>query len=98
MKSEAKLQALIISYLREHNLFVIKTQGGSPGTPIGTPDVITISRKGQFVGLEIKRPDGKGVVSPEQKAIGAKIIQNGGKWFVIDSWEMFKEVWNYGKV
>lgn len=98
MKTEAKLQARIISYLRSENRFVVKTQGGSPGTPIGTPDVITIMPNGQFIGLEIKRPDGKGVVSPEQKTNGRKIICNGGAWFVIDSWERFLEVWNYDRI
>lgn len=93
MKSEAKLQARVIKYLRDNEYFVIKTQGGSPGTPIGTPDVITIAPDGQFTGLEFKRPDGKGIVSPEQKAMGVKITRNGGQYFIIDSWKQFEGVW-----
>jgi hypothetical protein len=92
MKSEAKLQSRIIKYLRQRGRLVIKTQGGSPGTPIGTPDVITLTSRGQFLGLEIKRPDGKGIISPEQKAVGKVITKNGGEWFVVDSWDKFKEV------
>lgn len=93
MKSEARLQATVIKYLRENDRFVIKTQGGTPGTPTGTPDVVTINRQGKLLGLEFKRPDGKGIVSPEQKSLGKKIIHNGGLWFVIDSFERFMEVW-----
>lgn len=96
MKSEAKLQTKVIKYLKDNERFVIKTQGGTPGTPNGTPDVITINRQGMLLGLEFKRPDGKGVVSPEQKAMGAKIRNNNALWYVIDSWEAFEEVWNIG--
>lgn len=95
MKSEAKLQSKVIQFLKSEGRFVIKTQGGSPGTAIGTPDVITIDREGKFLGLEFKRPDGKGRVSPEQKAIGYRIVDNRGHWFVIDSWEKFEEVWSH---
>lgn len=70
----------------------MKTQGGAPGTPIGTPDIITIDDHGRFLGLEIKRPDGHGTVSPEQKYNGNKIKNNHGRWYVIDSWEKFEEV------
>lgn len=75
----------------------MKTQGGALGTPIGTPDVITIDQQGNFLGLEIKRPDGLGRVSPEQKYNGQKIIDNHGRWYVINNWKEFKEVW-YGRV
>ena len=42
MKEEAKLQTKIIKFLRHEGRFVIKTQGGTPGTDTGTHDVITI--------------------------------------------------------
>lgn len=93
MKSEARLQTKIIQFLKDNGRFVIKTQGGTPGTSIGTPDVITIAPDGTFLGLEIKRPDGNGKVSVEQRAIGSKIIDNNGYWCVIDSWEMFMGAW-----
>ncbi|MBZ5951077.1 hypothetical protein [Leuconostoc gasicomitatum] len=93
MKSEAILQTKIIKFLRHEGRFVIKTQGGTPGTDTGTPDVITIYPDGRLIGLEIKRPDGKGVVSPEQNAVGKQIQRNQGLWYVIDSWEKFEEVW-----
>ncbi|MHA7612404.1 VRR-NUC domain-containing protein [Weissella viridescens] len=94
MKSEAKLQTKILQFLRMNNRFVIKTQGGTPGTPIGTPDIITIDKNGKFMGLEIKRPDGLGKLSPEQKYNADKIIENNGRWYKIDSFERFMEVWN----
>lgn len=96
MKSEARLQTKVVNFLKDNGRFVIKTQGGSPGTPNGTPDVITINRQGTLLGLEFKRPDGKGIVSPEQKAMGTKIRNNNALWYVIDSWEAFEEVWNIG--
>lgn len=98
MKSEAKLQSQVISWLRSNGRFVVKTQGGTPGTPTGTPDVITINKDGQFLGLEFKRPDGKGRVSPEQRAIGKQIKKNGGRWQIIDSWERFEEVWHNDRI
>lgn len=94
MGAEARLQYRIIKRLKEEHHFVIKTQGGALGTPIGTPDIVTIGANGRFVGLEIKRPDGKGVVSPEQKFTGRQIRDNQGCWFVIDSWERFMEVYD----
>lgn len=94
MKSEARLQTKIINYLKSAGTFVIKTQGGVSGTPIGSPDIITIDKFGYFLGLEIKRPDGKGIVSPEQKYNGEKIKKFNGRWYVIDSWEKFNEVWH----
>lgn len=94
MKSEAKLQTRVLQFLRKQERFVMKTQGGAPGTPIGTPDIITIDNDGHFLGLEMKRPDGQGTVSPEQKYNGNKIIDNKGRWYVIDSWEKFQEVWD----
>lgn len=93
MKAEAKLQTAIIKFLRSEGRFVNKTQGGTPGTDIGTPDIITIDTSGRFLGLEIKRPDGLGKVSVEQKVVGKQIIRNGGRWEVIDSWEKFEEAW-----
>lgn len=92
MKEEARLQTAIIRFLRADGRFVNKTQSG-PGTDTGTPDVLTIDKSGRFLGLEIKRPDGGGVVSAEQKAVGKQIIRNGGRWEVVDSWERFEEVW-----
>lgn len=98
MKSEARLQTKIIQFLKDNGRFVIKTQGGTPGTSIGTPDVITIHPNGKLLGLEIKRPDGKGTVSVEQRAIGARILDNCAYWFVIDSWESFMEAWKVDRI
>ena len=92
MKEEARLQTAIIRFLRADGRFVNKTQSG-PGTDTGTLDVITLDPSGRFLGFEIKRPDGGGVVSAEQKAVGKQIVRNGGRWEVVDSWERFEEVW-----
>lgn len=88
---ESKLQSIITNSLRSDGRFVIKTQGGMAGTPIGTPDIITIGNSGILIGLELKRPDGKGSydVTPEQYYQGAKITKFNGLWFKIDSVEKF---------
>jgi hypothetical protein len=90
---EARLQEKITSYLSNHDVFYTKTQGGTPGTATGTPDIITIDKHGRYFGLEIKRPDGKGVVSVEQKAVGKQIMRNGGRWEVVASFEDFERAW-----
>lgn len=91
MKPEQRLQSQITTYLRRNDHFIIKTQAG-PGTDIGTPDIITMDKHGKFLGLEIKRPDGQGTVSAEQKAVGAQIKRNNGLWYVVDSFTKFLEV------
>ena len=91
--SERTLQNLVVKYLRNEGRFVIKTQAGR-GTPIGTPDVITLDRMGHFVGLEFKDtdPNNKYHVTPEQRHQANKIIGNGGRWFMIDNFSKFLEI------
>ena len=88
---ESSLQSKITRYLKNQNRFYIKTSGGTSGTAIGTPDIITIDDNGVLVGLELKRPDHKGSygVTIEQKHQGEKIENFNGCWYVIDSFTKF---------
>jgi hypothetical protein len=50
----------------------------------GVPDIILIKPPhGQFVGLEVKRPEGR--LSPEQKAFEAACQAQGGQYHVVRS-------------
>jgi hypothetical protein len=49
------------------------------GTQKGWPDYLVIY-DGKFVGLELKTATGR--VSPEQKAFGTAMIENGGDYFI----------------
>lgn len=61
---EKKVENKIKKWLSDNGYYYIKTLGGS--VPTGTPDIIACIN-GQFVGIEVKRPNG-GVVSDIQKA------------------------------
>lgn len=50
----------------------------------GVPDRI-ICYKGKFIGLELKKPDGKGRESKRQEIEGFKIKSSGGTYAVISS-------------
>ena len=63
----------------------IKTQGGAG---IGLPDII-MCYKGYFVGMELKREDGKGHATDVQKKHLEEINNNWGIGVVIDSYEGF---------
>jgi len=91
--SEQGFQSKVIKELRKREKFVLKTQSGR-GVPIGTPDIITIDKDGLLVGLEMKDPDPKNKyrATPEQQYQGAKIRANGGRWYVVDSYERWVEV------
>lgn len=51
----------------------------------GTPDIILITKSGQFVGLEVKRPGGK--QSEDQKEFEKKCLKAGGRYHVVTSLE-----------
>lgn len=51
----------------------------------GTPDIIFITKSGQFVGLEVKRPGGK--QSDDQKEFEKRCLKAGGRYHVVTSLE-----------
>lgn len=80
--SEQKIQASIIKYLESKGAYVVKVVTASKK---GVPDIIACY-KGQFVGIEVKRPETKTNVSPLQSYNLKKIEEAGGLSFV--AWEL----------
>ena len=72
--SEKTIQNKIIKDLKDRGYWVIKTQGGVAGTPIGTPDIIACNTSGNFVGIEVKKIGGH--ISQEQLHQLGKISQH----------------------
>jgi len=56
----------------------------------GVPDILGCYN-GRFVGIELKRPDGKGKTSPKQKEWINKINRTGGVAAVISSLEELED-------
>lgn len=56
--SEKAIQNKIIERLKKIGGWVIKTQGGVAGTPIGAPDIIACVN-GKFWAIEVKKIGGK---------------------------------------
>lgn len=73
--SEKTIQNKIIKDLKARGCWVMKTQGGVAGTPVGAPDIIACY-KGEFLGIEIKKIGGK--VSESQLIQATKIGSNNG--------------------
>lgn len=72
---EKKVENKIRRYLESKNAFVMKTHGGSPGTPVGIPDLFAIYR-GIAIFIEVKREHG-GRVKPIQIAQIDVLRQHG---------------------
>lgn len=57
--TEKAIQNKIIKDLKAKGYWVIKTQGGVAGTPIGTPDILACDIIGNFIAIEVKKIGGK---------------------------------------
>jgi len=57
----------------------------------GVPDIL-LCIKGKFIAIELKRPDGTGVLSDIQQANIERIREAGGQAYVVDSFEEFKRI------
>lgn len=57
----------------------------------GVPDRI-VCYKGKFIGIELKRPDGKGVESNRQKIEGIKIKRANGIYAIADSLDDVRKI------
>lgn len=91
---EKHIQSAILDYLKlkgymawrnqTTGIFNKKSGGYIPSQSVGAPDIYLLT-KGSFWGLEVKRKGG--VLSDYQKAFGALIRENGGKYEVVYSLE-----------
>lgn len=86
--SEHQLQEKCLRWLKsQRGLWFLKIFGSGVQTG-GVPDII-ICKKGRFVAVELKRPDGTGKVHPRQQAQIQRIIRAGGVAVVIDNYDDF---------
>lgn len=80
---EKILEKKVDRYLKSLNDCYFVNIHGNGIQRAGVPDRL-ICYKGFFIGLELKRPDGKGKESNRQKIEGNKIINAGGIYACID--------------
>lgn len=74
MGSELKFQEKVIDYLKKRKIWHIRY---TASTTFGLPDIIAIHH-GYFIGIELKRPDGKGKPSALQTLTVDSINKAGG--------------------
>jgi VRR-NUC domain len=103
---EYELQKQIADYLRlKHVLFCASAGGMRTSIPTaikmknsgyqkGFPDLFIYEPRGEFYGLalEVKRPDGKGVVSTEQKEWVEYLNSRNYRAYVIDNFYKAVEI------
>jgi Holliday junction resolvase len=80
--SEQKIQASIIKYLESKGAYVVKVITASKK---GVPDILACY-KGQFIAIEVKRPETKTNVSSLQAYNLKKIEETGGLSLV--AWDL----------
>lgn len=71
---ELKFQEKVIKYLTDRKIWHFRY---TASVIFGIPDIIAI-HNGYFIGIELKRPDGKGKPSELQKLTVQSIIDAGG--------------------
>ena len=97
--SEKAIQNKIIKDLKAKGCWVIKTQGGVAGTPIGTPDIIACGTSGNFICIEVKKIGGK--ISPQQLIQLKKLAKIGAVVYVTNDVDYAKgldDIDNYSYV
>ena len=87
-KLEGSLQTKCLKWCSHHlDIWVVNVLGSACQTS-GVPDLL-LCKNGKFIAVELKRPDGKGVVSAVQYAQIARIKRAGGTAVVLDSFDDF---------
>lgn len=85
--NEKYLENKIKKYLKDNNYYHFKFFANSH-TKSGVPDIIACVN-GRFIGIEVKNPNGKGVLSPLQQYNIDFINKSGGYAVVIDNYNDF---------
>lgn len=83
MTPEGKFKKEVETYLNARKIFNFRTQMGYQS---GFPDIIAIY-KGYFIGIELKRPDDKGVATGQQKQFVEYIRYADGIAGIVESLE-----------
>lgn len=84
MKVELVLQDKIIDFLTKNHVWFMRYQASST---FGIPDILAL-RGGYFIGIEIKREDGKGKSTLLQEETVNSIINEGGLAAIVDNLEV----------
>ena len=93
--SEQELTRAILDALKARGIWCWRTNTGVAKMPggrvrfgiVGGGDITGVLPGGRHFELEVKLPDGKWKVTPEQEAHGARIRALGGGWAVVRSVE-----------
>lgn len=88
---ELAFQKEVIKWLNKHKIYHFRTQMGNKS---GLPDIICCIN-GIFVGLELKRPDGKGKPTKQQEKICKDINDIGGVGLFVTSIDTLQDLCNY---
>ena len=88
---ESEFQKEVLTYLKAHKIWHYRTQ---MGTQSGLPDIIACVH-GLFVGLELKRPDGKGKLTLQQEKVIKDIKATGGFAWSISDMEQLKALLDF---
>lgn len=88
MTPEKTFQNEVIKYLKKHKIWHYRSQMGNMS---GLPDIIACY-EGIFVGIELKRPDGKGRATQQQLLTIDQIFNAGGIAGVIESIDQLEKL------
>lgn len=88
MRVEDVLQDNIIKYLTEKHVWFFRYPAS---TTFGIPDILAL-KSGYFIGIEIKREDGKGKSTLLQEQTVNSIINEGGLSAIVDNLDVVKRL------
>lgn len=97
-RSERQFQNEVIKWLRSVGCYVYKnaqnqyTEVGRPDLTVCVPVQINNKIVGIYMGIELKREDEYNHASEAQEIVGRQIQKAGGKFYVIDSLEILKDI------
>lgn len=97
-KLESEIQSEICFWLLENKYFfwrcnVMPTYGRSRFLPKGLPDIAVV-HEGVFYGIEVKRVERPTPITDSQKEIAARILEVGGKYYIVHSLEDVKSIFS----
>ena len=93
--NEKTLENKIKKHLTDNKHYHFKVHG-SIFMRSGIPDIIACIN-GYFVGIEVKNPNGKGVLSTIQQAHLKKIVECGGFSIMVDNYNDYLKFYEYIK-
>lgn len=80
IRTEKQVESLVKKELKTYTNAIYNIHGTGMGSGDGTPDLFVPDPNGQFMGVELKAPQGKPY--PNQLRRGLEIIQSQGRYIV----------------